>query len=202
MDFQKELDAIYAGMFTDEMLDGLLAAFDRKMALEEFTATEDDYRAGKAALDSCLSGRQKHTLSDIEAASRRNLLRAMRFAFSRGLFAGFQTALVPGTPANQYIRLVADELLVMPNMLRYPAYSAERRHLRGLYDGLYSQLDGEALEHLVSVEVAWDQRLCGVLFLSFELGLNQALSIAGEVEKNAPVLYNRENETPEGQAND
>ena len=83
----------------------------------------------------------------------------------------------------------------MPGMLRYPAYSAERQYFRGLYDGLYSQLDGDASEHLVSVEVAWDQRLCGVLFLSFELGLNQALSIAGEVEKNAPVLYNRENET-------
>ena len=179
MDFSNELDTIYARMFTDEMLDALLALHRLNMEHEGTTSAERDYIEAKAALEQCLNDEQKCVLADIEAASHRNMRRAIRFAFSRGFYAGFREAFVPDKLKSQYLR-AAEEFLT--DSEKYcPAYSAARKYFRELYDGLYEQLDLDAQWHLVSVDVLWDDKLLGVFYLCYEMGYNKALSVAAEV---------------------
>ncbi len=183
MDFSNELDTIYARMFTDEMLDALLALHRLNMEREGTISAERDYIEAKAALEQCLNDEQKCVLADIEAKSHRNMRRAIRFAFSRGFYAGFREAFVPDKLKSQYLR-AAEEFLT--DSEKYcPAYSAARKYFRELYDGLYEQLDLDAQWHLVSVDVLWDDKLLGVFYLCYEMGYNQALSVAAEVERSS-----------------
>ena len=183
MDFSNELDTIYARMFTDEILDALLALHRLNMEREGTISAERDYIEAKAALEQCLNDEQKCVLADIEAASHRNMRRAIRFAFSRGFYAGFREASAPGKLKSQYL-CAAEEFLTASE--KYcSAYSAERKYFRKLYNGLYEQLDLDTQWHLVSVDVLWDDRLLDVFYLCYVMVYNQALSIAADVERSS-----------------
>lgn len=177
MDLQKELDTIYARMFTEEILDKLIAIHKRESKRVRSNTSEEDYTAAMAALERCLNCEQKRILSEIEAASRRNIRRAMGLALTRGFGAGFRDAPVLDEPACPYIQ--ANTEFIYLEMF-CPSYHAGRGYLRDLYQDLYDQLDRDTQEYLVSVDVLWDDRLLGVFLLCYEMGYNQAFSLAGQ----------------------
>ncbi len=182
MNLQNELTAMHERMFTDELLNSLLDAYHQEMELMRFTAAEDDYTKAKSALENSLTDEQKSILASIEASWQKNLKRAVRFGFSRGLYAGFTKAFVPGAPEDLFQSLVADELLTMPNMKRYTEYSSERGKALLLDTYLYGQVSDIVREHLTSVESVWDERLYGVLRHAFDMGRRQAESLVDEIQ--------------------
>lgn len=182
MNLQNELTAMQGRMFTDELLNSLLGAYRQEMELMHFTAAEDDYAKAKPALERSLTDEQKSFLASIEASSQKNLKRAVSFGFSRGLYAGFNSAFVPDLPEDLFQPLVVDELLTMPNMQRYTEYSNERGKARILYSCLYGQVNDIVQEHLTSIESAWDERLYGVLRHAFDMGRRQAESLVDEIQ--------------------
>lgn len=178
MDRKTKLDLIYARMFTEEVLDKLLDVYHRDANFVSVTEAEKEYVRAKAVLAERLNDAQKRALDDIEAAARRNIRRAMGFAFSRGSAAGFRDAPAPVKPDCPYLRTASE--LVTEAERSCPSYNAGRRHLRELYEDLYGQLDFDTQDFLVSVDVLWDERLLGIFLLCYEMGYNQAFSAAGQ----------------------
>lgn len=121
MDIDKELKEIEESIGSKELLDKILSAYLDEMK-KEFYDVEQEYRESKQALDSFLGDEQREILEAMEKNFMENMRYGLKFGFKRGIFAGFQQFFVPESPKNAFNKLAYDELLIMPNMRKYPEY--------------------------------------------------------------------------------
>ncbi len=185
MNLQHELATIQATIpkqiFTDELLSKLLLVYHQEVRQKNLPVVEDDCKKGRKALERILNDVQKGALYNIETSFYNNLKWAMSFGFSRGVYVGFQEAFLRAAWTDPFQNLVVNELLITPNMQRYPDYVRERNYCQELYDLLYAQLDSDAQKHLASILCAWDERLHSVLWNAFHMGRQQARALFAEV---------------------
>lgn len=118
----------------------------------------------------------------MESLCEENVRYALRFGFTRGVYAGFQQCFVADTTKQPFEELAANQILKEPGMRKYIEYYQRRRQFNGINEALDGQLDETGKEHLVSVYSMWENRIYGVLRHSFYLGYRYALSMMEDVE--------------------
>lgn len=179
MNVKKELEAIKDRIFTEELLETVLAAYRQEMEEIGYGVSEKEYAQGKGALASVLDQEQKALLAKAERACWEDLAWGLRLAFDRGVFAGFQQYFVPDAPANPFQKLIMDG--TKPYKPRCTEGPAGEEEADSLFPRLHGQLDEGAQEHLVSIEAAWEDRLYGVLRYGFYMGYRASLSVIQEL---------------------
>lgn len=181
MHIKNELQRMTERMFISDLLDAILSAYKTEMDDAGYGASEGDYRRGVAALADALDDIQKTQLSQLENLQMENVRYAVQFSFSRGMYVGFEQFFVEAPMESPFYTLVENELLSQPQMKKYAAYSSRKDQCNQLSEHLSAQLDDALKEHLVSIDVAWDDRFFGVLRHSFYLGYRHALSILHDI---------------------
>lgn len=181
MQIRNELVAMAGRMFDGDLLDKVLAAYKQEMKEDEFDITEKEYDEGAQALSSVLNDEQKLALSEMETLCANNVKYALRFGFTRGVFAGFQQFFVKETTKRPFEDFVVNEILKEPNMKKYGDYYQRRCEFNEINATLEEQLDEANREHLTSVYCGWEGRLYGVLRHAFYMGYRYALSLIEEI---------------------
>lgn len=188
MHIRNELTAMAERMFSDDLLDTILAAYKEEMDDAECGISEEEYRKGAKVLSSALNERQKSDLSEMERLCNENIKYALRFGFMRGVYAGFQQHFTEDSAEQPFHKLVENQLLTEPQMERYPEYCQRRDDANELYHTLEKQLPDNLKEHIISIYAAWDNRLYGVLRYAFYLGYRYALSAVKDVAPIGAIL--------------
>lgn len=183
MNIKSELEAMRKRMFTDQLLDSILAAHKKELAETGFEADAQNYAEAKRALAAMLNEGQKESLAEVEAAYLDNLKYALEFGFTHGVYVGFSQYFVDNADADErpFERFVEEAVLRGPEIQRYSVYDEKRRRANALLAELCGQLGRDGDEHLISFETAWDERACGTLRYAFYIGYRYALSIIEDV---------------------
>lgn len=163
-------------MFTEELFGIILSEYKKEPDGSHYADTERGYENGRAELDGLLNSAQREQLSRMEVLCAQNAHFALRFGFTRGLYAGFQQFFVDDSPKSPFDQYVVTDLLQLPGMKTYPDYYHTRSEFNDLFDALDGQLPPAAQEHLLSIYSAWEERLYAVLRYAFYLGYRYALS--------------------------
>lgn len=189
MHIKKELEAMAERMFTEDLLNEILAAHKKELDDTGYEVYERDSIQGWQALFTTFDEAQKKCLAEAETAHLDCLKYALHFGFTRGVYAGFHQHFTDDAEADEpFERLVGDTILRYPEMQRYNSYWKKRVHTNELLAALHEQLDEAEEEHLTSIEVAWDERVYGTLRYAFYLGYRYAFSIVEDVAPDGSVM--------------
>ncbi len=169
MRFSSELKAIDDRLFCNDLIERAVSAYKQEINDDLMNVNEKEFEEGMKFLSSVLTIEQKAKLSEMEKLFIENINYAFRFAFMRGLYAGFQQYFVQDTTKNPFEDLVINQLLTNPN---------------SIYHILTDSLDTNSREHVTSVYLGWDNRLYGILWQAFYLGYRYSLSAIDTVEPN------------------
>ena len=181
MNIEKELKNIEESIGSEELLDKVLSAYVEEMKKELYDV-EQEYRESKQALDSVLDVEQREALEAMEKSFMDNMRYGLKFGFKRGIFAGFQQFFVSESPKDAFNKFAHDELLIMPNMGKYPEYHNRRTEINHLSNKVMEGLDEEQQEHATTIYCTYDEKGFGVVRHAFYIGYRFALSIIEEVE--------------------
>lgn len=181
MDIQAELDRMADEVFDMRRYKTLLEASLQEMQEDDFLIPENEYQQGVAALNAIFQGEQRAALEEMEALRRKNAVYLIKFGFARGLFTALEQYFVEQSQQEPFQKLVADQILHYPEMTRYQEYFDRHEQARTLYAQLEAGLTDGQKEHLVSVDVGWENREYGVLRHSFYLGYCAGLALLQEV---------------------
>ncbi len=181
MHISDELAAMAERMFTTELLDTVLAEYQREMERDGMDASEREYVDACARLPDLLDEQQAAVLSEVEALFVKCLHYSLRFGFERGLYASFQQFYCGKKTDAPFSRYVVREILRMPNIQRHREYYGWTHRSIELLTQLYDATEGDTTEYLISVECVWEDRVYGVLRHAFYLGCRYALGLIGAV---------------------
>lgn len=186
MNIKNELEAMNERMFTDELLDKILAAHRNELVNTGFETGEQSCAEAERALAAMLTEGQRKRLAEVEAAHLDSLKYALKFSFTRGVYVGFNQYFADDEDADKrpFEQFVGEAILRDPETQRYSVYYEKRKHVNELLADLHGQLGETADEQLTSAEIAWDDGACGTLRYAFYMGYRYALSI---IEKVAPL---------------
>ena len=176
MPFEFTLRFIAQKVFTDELLDTLLAE-DQKTASQRDGSLQDwVYREKKTVLAQQLTPHQAAALETLEGLRRASLRALSLFAVESGLFTGFQQALAQQQPdPSPFLFSAAHDALDDPQLC--PGYFKKRLEAEALARRLRSELPGPVWSLVADVDIIWGDREYGAAFQSFRLGLQAALQI-------------------------
>ncbi len=183
MNIKNELEAMNERMFTDELLDKILAAHRNELVNTGFETGEQSCAEAERALAAMLTEGQRKRLAEVEAAHLDSLKYALKFSFTRGVYVGFNQYFADDEDADKrpFEQFVGEAILRDPETQRYSVYYEKRKHVNELLADLHGQLGETADEQLTSAEIAWDDGACGTLRYAFYMGYRYALSIIEEV---------------------
>lgn len=184
MRFSSELKAIDDRLFCNDLIERAVSAYKQEINDDLMNVNEKEFEEGMKFLSSVLTIEQKAKLSEMEKLFIENINYAFRFAFMRGLYAGFQQYFVQDTTKNPFEDLVINQLLTNPNMKKYIEYSDRLESINSIYHILTDSLDTDSREHVTSIYLGWDNRLYGILWQAFYLGYRYSLSAIDTVEPN------------------
>lgn len=187
MNVKNALDAMTERMFSDHFTNAILAAHKEELEEDACGIYEKEYRAASETLSFVLTEEQKSALAEMEHNCRENINYAVQFAFQRGIYAGFQQCFVIETTARPFEQFVASQILIEPKMRRYIAYYKRRGAFNEIYNRLEDQLEESNQARLLSIYLAWEERLYGALRHAFYMGYRYALAVIGHVEPAAPT---------------
>lgn len=176
-------------MFNQELFDTLLEAHKQEVAADHVDPSEIEYAEGEEVLSRVLSEEEKQALSEMVDHGTQNIKFAVRFGFTRGLYAGFQQCFSADCPTQPFAKFVENQLLQEPNMRAFYEYYKRRCAMNAIDEALESQLDKVLMEHVTSISSGLDDRLYGVLRHAFYLGYRYALSVAEDVEPLASRVW-------------
>ncbi len=184
MKFSNELTAMTDRLFSSDLIDRALSDYKQEMKDDFLDINEKEFEEGVQFLSSMLTAEQKEKLSVMENLFIENITYSFRFAFTRGLYIGFQQYFVQDTTNNPFEDYIINQLLTNPNMKRYTEYSERLESINSIYHILTDSLDTDSRDHVTSIYLGWDNRLYGILWRAFYLGYCYSLSTIDAVEPN------------------
>ena len=144
--------------------------------------SEEAYRAGIQALAQSLDSGQAEQLAQAEALCRETLGFVRKCAVARGLCTAFQQFYEREAPPLSMMDLFRTNQFGASWMDGGWEYRDQRRLANDTFEHLIDELAGDAREHVISIEMAWDEREFGVLRHGLYLGYRLGLSILESVQ--------------------
>ncbi|RKJ83039.1 hypothetical protein D7X33_00865 [Butyricicoccus sp. 1XD8-22] len=181
MQIKPELEQMEQRMLNNELLDTLLNAYLAEIEGSDDLVSEIEYRESSEILAATLSEAEKDELRILEGYGRTLLLEAMRFAFRRGIYAGFQHLYDENPPEFLFSELVNCKPYELPaeiscaqHVFQHQSDALEKMVCEARPDPkVYKPL----LYHCISISFGWEERQYGVMRHAFYLGYRYALSI-------------------------
>lgn len=186
MNYKTELDAMEKRLFSDELIDNMLADHKRKQAEDEIEADEEEYPAAVEELRALLNEPQKNMLNEMESRNLEMLKLGAQYAFKRGLFAAFHQYFEedrPERPFETWVKGPMQEKRPSSQKLWFTARKTEMEHL---YSELQMDLAPGAQGDLVVVYATWEGRINSAMRQGFYLGYRAALQVLREMDQDAP----------------
>ena len=174
MNFKIELKTMQERMFTVELLDEIQRAYQLEVAEDGLDLSA---LAERAALCTLLNEEQRAALDEAETLCTENMAYALRFAFSQGVYAGFEQLFASAAPEDPFETYIVKRILTYPGMALHTGYCQKREQINGRFAKVEQQFPVEGRELLTDLQCAWDNRLYGVLRYGFYLGYRYAFSI-------------------------
>lgn len=181
MDIQAELKHMSDEIFHEELSKKMLDASLQEMEEDDFLIPEDEYNEGVAELTKIFRDDQRAKFDQMEGLCKQNIMYLIKFAFGRGLYTALEQYFVEQSQEEPFRKLVEEQILQYPEMTQYSEYFDRREQIHGLYRQLKAELNDEMKEHLISVDVGWENREYGVLRHSFYLGYRAGLALLESV---------------------
>ena len=181
MDIQAELKHMSDEIFHEELSKKMLDASLQEMEEDDFLIPEDEYNEGVAELTKIFRDDQRAKFDQMEELCKQNIMYLIKFAFGRGLYTALEQYFVEQSQEEPFRKLVEEQILQYPEMTQYSEYFDRREQIHGLYRQLKAELNDEMKEHLISVDVGWENREYGVLRHSFYLGYRAGLALLESV---------------------
>lgn len=185
MDVTNEVLKIRERIFGESLFEHVFALYRQESRAKGSGLSEKEYDAAKSILPSVLPDEQLACLREAEKLCFENARWLAEFAFARGIYVGFQQHFIHYAPPEQFQALVFDEVLQMPGMQLYPEYYARRGKINELFVQSRKWLLPAASDHVVEIEVTWQNRFLGVCRHGFHLGYRFALSLVRESVSDA-----------------
>lgn len=181
MQIKPELEHMEQRMLNNELLDTLLNAYLAEIEGSDDQVSETEYRESSEILAATLSEAEKDELRILEGYGRTLLLEAMRFAFPRGIYAGFQHLYDENPPETLFSDLINCKAYELPaemscaqHVFQHQSDALEKMVCEARPDPeVYKPL----LYHCTNVGFVWEDRQYGVMRHAFYLGYRYALSI-------------------------
>lgn len=181
LNVKAELERMERRMLNSKLLDTLLNAYLTEIEDSDDQISETEYRESSEALAAALSEAEKAELHILEGYGRALLLEGMRFAFPRGIYAGFQHLYNENPSESLFSELINCNTHEFP-----PEMGCAQQVFRHQSEALDKMVcearpNPEAhkplLYHLASIDCTWGDRQYGVMRHAFYLGYRYALSI-------------------------
>ena len=169
-----------------EQLEALRDAYNACVERGDFAEEEQEYRQGKAVLDRKLKADQRKSLEKAEKLQSENLRFAARFGFQSGLYVGFQRHFV----AEESRRFHLDSILFsrldeLPGMRLQAEYFTRNEQCMKIMGQLDTELPEELCSHVVSIDLAWEQRIHFAATREFYWGYRTALMVLDAIVPHA-----------------
>ncbi|RKJ67736.1 hypothetical protein D7X33_24760 [Butyricicoccus sp. 1XD8-22] len=181
-----ELEHMETRMLNGKLLDTLLNAYLTEIEDSDDQVSETEYQESSEALAAALSEAEKDELHILEGYGRVLLLEGMRFAFPRGIYAGFRHLYDENPPETLFSDLIHCNACELPPEMCC-AQQVFRHQLDALDKMVYeARPNPEAhkplLYHLASIDCTWGDRQYGIMRHAFYLGYRYALSIIRDID--------------------
>lgn len=143
---------------------------------------EEAYRTGIQALNQLLDSEHAQRLAQAEALCRGTLEFVRKCAVARGLCTAFQQFYDREAPPLSMMDLLRTNQFGARWMGGGWEYREQRKLANDIFERLTDELEGDPREHVISIQVAWDEREFGVLRHGLYLGYRFGLSILESVQ--------------------
>lgn len=178
----QRLSELNERIFDSALLDSLRAAYEEEEKSDPSLASlAEDYRSAKAALPHILNERQAADVALAESLSLEGEEWGMRFAYTRGVFSGFEQYFTPADAESAFKQRVADQLLWMPNMQYYKEHYKRCNRINALFEKAKKGLSESDAEKLTDIQLACADRQLGILRHAFYTGYRYALYIENTI---------------------
>lgn len=177
MNIYKMISSMEERIFDDQLIKDIYAEYDAEAKDGIFQETEAEYAKAANAF-SCAPAEIQAHISEMEQCYQENRIYALRYSFWSGLYTAFgQFFQTDETGRGNYMLLVTERLLSMPNMERHVQYYKNSQQCLELVALLEGTLDEDMKYHLASIECAWGERIHYATITAFYFGYRFALSI-------------------------
>ena len=191
MKVSETLSALRQRMFTPELTETLLDTYREE--LEEEGESEAEFHRSHQILEEKLTPAQKEILAEMETLCAKNVDYALKFAFHRGLFSGFQQIFQEKPEKDPLQTWVYSKILKNPEMQMQFSYARTREQFNRCSSLLEEQLEKEDREHVTTVYCGWEDRLYAILRHGFYLGYRYSLFIIDQVMPIGTMEHMAEN---------
>lgn len=182
MRIAQRIEAINERICSDALYDSIKDSCDAEAKRDKLLAkTMKDDRTAKEALAPICNEEQAAALDRIECLEREHGKYGMRFAFTRGVFAGFQQFFTKARAQAVFENQVVERVMRSSGQ-KYQCDRRERKEeINRLYNLLRETLPESCDDQVTDMEFAADDRFYAVLRHSFYTGYRYALSVIDEV---------------------
>ena len=183
MDCDRVWEVLWSVEQREALLSVLLDQFRQEAEQNGMAQIEEDNITGWERLSALLHGKQADMLEELDVLCSDEAMIALRIAFERGQYAGFQHFFQRDTEPLTFEGFVLDKILTVPEMQQFPDYYEAKMKVNKLETELADQLDPFSREHLTSITSAWEERSLAMLRYGFALGHQAAVDV---IESAAP----------------
>lgn len=152
----------------------------------QLLCVEMGYELAEKLLPNILNEQQADCVAAAKCLSVENERWAIRFAYTRGMFAGFEQTFTPANAERVFQKRVRNQIMRMPNMQRYKKYYKRREQITDLFKAARKDLSKTLAEQIKEIEFDIQERLCALARHAFYIGYRYALSIVDIVQ---PARY-------------
>lgn len=181
---KSELKHMEGRMLDDTLLDKLLEAYLSEMEGspdKHDHISEEENREASEAFAAALSEAEKDELRNLESCGRDIIREGMRFAFPRGIYAGFLHFYKEKPPEHLFFDLIESKAITITYEMQrvHEALSGQAEELERMIRESHRkpEIREPLLYHLTSIVCAWKDREFGVMRHAFYLGYRYALSM-------------------------
>ena len=185
VDTKMVFDHMVRSMFSEIYWSVIQNIYDEQMASGMIDIEEKEFDEGVTYLYAHLTEEQKSSLVHVADCYDIMWHHASKHGFFRGIALGLEAVTCPSQEYKQMLlALFGTDLNDLLTGEQCPYGIANREALRVLYE-LGDQLDDEGKDHLVSIELGYDQRVHSASLNSIYVGLLAAAEIIRQVNPEA-----------------
>ena len=178
MDIRKKIHSILNEILSPALLNTIEARYKEDLDEGAYDVEERDYNIAIEVLSASLSDADRKLLDSTEHLYQERRDYAAKYGLASGIAYGYAQCLSsPTSEFYDFKHSVCKGLLEIPGMRRHwPFHEACETSLANLKT-LEDTLSEEMNEHLVSISLAWDQRIYSAARDAFYLGYQTAYSL-------------------------